>query len=94
MEAFGFSYAPPTSLLAETGDINFVGTWNADECLNNISKLFNFSQCWPKGNCASGNKFTPPQVNGSFTVSQVIGASANVATPPGHCNHAEFHSLG
>ena len=71
MKAFGFSYAPPTSLVAE-GNVNFVGAWNATECQGNITNVFNFTQCKPESNCPGGNGFTAPHVNGSFTVSNLL----------------------
>ena len=67
-EAFGFGYAPPSSLGADDV-ITYNGTWNYDLCMQEISSVFNFSHCWP--NCQPGKNFTRPPVNGSFVVSDL-----------------------
>ena len=71
VEAFGYGYAPPTSL-GPDDNVTFVGTGNFTECGREISDVFNFTKCWPSDNCKPGTTFTLPPVNGSFMVSRVI----------------------
>ena len=67
IQAFGFGYAPPTSLGADD-EVTFNGTWDMTACKNAISSVFNSSWCLPGSNCKPAGSFSPPPVEGDFVV--------------------------